>query len=521
MYNQAQNPFGSVGLSTTVTDAFIDEALCQAEALEHRSSPVASDFPWGKPVATNRGCLMARPGTKGVLMLLSLIAEEEALMETHLGRPVESKDFKVHPNTQDLKTPWRCFTAAGDDHAAIGLKKYLSKIGTNHEKNRMVISKEKHGISRRLAKFTEEWFVKLDRTTYTGKPKSYEDDPFVDTVKMRLVGPETKPSQGSGSVNPAIGKGPMLFKRMAWAPESHRTFFNTVGRARFFARNRHYLPKGELGNYDRKVELPSELGGLSLGPPSNWKQWNVSDVLKSVSDEHAFGIRHAIENESSTIRPILSRFSADRFARGTPLSSLEGESKFSIPDFIPTYSTEQIRTNFLENGYIHELSGIRQVYKHAHKNGFMTEADLNNLIKRSEIQIYLMTNTPKNEFAPAPWQDRYITMDNCIREERIQLGLQGKPDDRTVVEAYLKKFRHINQFRKEFHKEARWYQLDEVCIITPDGGMLDLKESLSFMLVSLDLPPTVGAEDISETSTSFYSLDDFSHHRVAGDTAAN
>lgn len=470
------------------------------------------EFPWGIPVGTNRGCLMARPGTKGVLMLHSLIAEEEALMETQLGRPVKPEDFKVKPNSQNMKTPWRCFTAAGDDHAAIGLKKYLTKIGENHEKNRMVVSKQKHGISRILAKFTEEWFIKTDKTCYTGKPTSYEEDPFVDTVKMRLVGPETKPPQGGGSINPAIGKGPMLFKRMAWAPKSHKVFFNTVGRARFFARNRHYLPRNN-GKYDRKVELPGELGGLSLCPPTEWVHWDVEKVLETVSDEHAFAIRHVIANKESTLRPILSRFSGDRFARGTPWSEIKGESRFTIPKGVPKYTQKELRDGFLEESKIHELSGIRAVNKVARRYGFATKSDLEDQIIRAEIQTYLITKTPKSGFEPATWQERYRIMDNCIRSERIQLGLQRHPDDRKAVAESLKTHYSLGNFRSSFFKETEWYQLDETCIETPLGGMLDLREAMSYTQLSLELPAlSQDNDDIAATSSTSYTLDDLSRY---------
>lgn len=512
-YDQVQSPSGSVRSNPAITDAFNDDSDFKAYASSLRSDAPAS-FPWGRPASTNRGCLMARPGTKGVLMLFSLIAEEEALMETLLQRPVKPEDFDKKPTHQSMKAPWRCFTAAGDDHAAIGLKSYLQKIGENHEKNRMVVSKTKHGISRTLAKFTEEWFIKIAKTVFTGVPKTYEEDPFVDTTKMRLVGPETKPPQGGGSINPAIGKGPMLFKRMAWAPKGFNTYYNSVGRARFFSRNRHYLPRVN-GKYDRKVELPYELGGLSLSPNS-WRTWDPGDVLKTTSAEHAFAIRHALTVPESTIRPILGRFASDRYARGAPLTEVEeANTQFTIPEAVPTYSQKEIRDFFLQEGKIHEYSGIRAVNNVAHKSGMMTEADLKEHIQRNAVQTYLLTKGAKPGFETASWEERYRVMDNCIRMERIQLGLQLSSDDHKIAEELLATFNSIEKFRQTFHKENRWYNLEETCISTPNGKMLDLREALSYMQLSLNLPAIAEVNDISVTSSSCYSLENLSSSREA------
>jgi len=453
---------------------------------------------WDTPVLTQRGVLMADPGTKGTLTLLNLIAEEEAALNAELGEQVTSDFLKGN-----LYMPVRFarnISIAGDDHIAIGVESYLQNIADNHVKNNMVLSEQKHGISTFGAKFTEEYFLVTERTKYNPPRGDYESDIFVDHFKVALVSPETKPSQTP--VNPSIGKGSALFKRIGWAPPGFERFGKLIVRPRFFARHKKFLPCVE-GRYDRKVELPRALGGLGMGP-FHFDEWDPEPGLTTIDPLHLAAIDSLLDDpESSTaIAKVLSRFCGDRYARGIKLEdSDKNTSVYSeFLEDLPSSSLQDLAPELVSMGH---LKHIRQGYHHqkkaAAKAGYLSAVDVDKQIRELEVQKALITSTPHSEMDPATWETRYRRLAKSLSDLGVKPKVGVTPQ--TVAEK-IKIYKNPDSLAKALKTEL--YVKSDLLIYIDQGQYVDLLAEVKANHPSMNLPQILkrdSAVSLSATSS--------------------
>lgn len=436
-----------------------------------------SDIPWGVPTPTKRGALMADPGTKGLLTLLNLIAEEEASLNQQLGRQVTTADLKVGVV---IRSDTRHVSTAGDDHIAIGNENYLNDITRCHIKNNMVPHKRKHSTSKHAAKYTEAYICNLPHTRFV-EPKGYRDSCMVDTVKLRLVSPETKPAQTI--VNPIIGKGPAYIRRAAWMPSGWTIFCSAIGRARMLARNTKYLPRHD-GNYDRKVELPRALGGLSLSP-WRWKDWDPGPALKRVSPRHLKAIEMVLKGERGIIKRILSRFSGDRYARGVSTLDIEEDSiKSEFLEDIPSYDLKTVKAKLVDDGKLRGNEGFRILLKKISSNQYLEERDLLRKLRNLEVQKKLVRASHKSGFEHSSWEERYRVLENQLTEQIPEV----KDASVDKVKALLKKYKNPRHLELSLLEDQVYYHADELVRSKEGDGFLNIPAEILRDNMSLELP---------------------------------
>lgn len=261
---------------------------------------------------TSSGILMGDPGTKTVLFLHNLVAEEEAYLR--FTRNLSIHDSLLPALTlPDIISPWRHFACAGDDHLARGPKGYLQMIPLAHSRNGLEVNFPKNFLSKIGAFYTEEIILRTEKTRTSSSDllwnRNYEETLHVDIIKMRLLSPCEKSVMLKDEKNPAIGKGPHLFKQLAWMPKQFGISCQLawdIFRIRFsnFIEWKHVL-----------TYLPKSLGGLGIGfPPPIDELWESFCQLP-VLIQRAISLR--IEgNQYFEISSCLRSFSQNKTQRG-------------------------------------------------------------------------------------------------------------------------------------------------------------------------------------------------------------
>nr|QED21525.1 hypothetical protein 2 [Moriarty virus] len=147
------------------------------------------------------------------LTIQNLVVEEYA-MRIFLGRNFGTSFYE--------SPKWRTYHIGGDDHLAIGPSSYLKEITNCHIRMGSKISDGKHGTSRLAVMYCEK--VLDIRNIYkpfsvcriNDSTETYENSPFVDSVKLRLLSPTTKSFDVVADRNVAIGKGLSLGRCLRW-----------------------------------------------------------------------------------------------------------------------------------------------------------------------------------------------------------------------------------------------------------------------------------------------------------------
>jgi len=216
-------------------------------------------FPDGSDILTRRGVLMGEPLTKTVLTLVNLASEEIAI------RQYLKIGFRI-----PVRVPWRCFAVAGDDHVALGPADYCDLITAAHIAFGEKISTQKHGTSSRYVKMCEKLLEvakltkKFDVRKINDSTKTYEDSPFIDSIKVRLLSPTSKAIEVVNDRNIAIGKGLSLGRTLRWLNRDHFSpLWVKMIRDRFFQRMGGLLPDSSSGVFWH-ILLPTQYGGMDL-----------------------------------------------------------------------------------------------------------------------------------------------------------------------------------------------------------------------------------------------------------------
>jgi hypothetical protein len=464
-------------------------ALEFVQHFEAELARLGEGFSNGEPCLTDTAILMGDPGCKGVLTLHNLVAEEEAALEQVLGRPVTVQDL-LEANPVNL--PWRHFSCAGDDHTAIGPSKYLDNIGENHRKNQMVLSKDKHLRSAHGGFYCERVIYKDENTVFVAQGRvDYSQHALVDSIKVRLLSPETKAREAEVETNPAIGKARLLYKQLIWSPPGWERTLNVLVQRRFRGRMLKHLPRTSTGAIARQVELPGFLGGLGMSPPL-FEGWDLDNVLMTLSHHHLMLLHHVLKGVPTTTfgYRALAKYSSDRYARGVKLDDAVDLICDRLFDLTPTYNhkvvVEEAKTRFkLRDGL-----GYRHVAKHVAKLGYETKLSLKRKLARAVNQEFLLVSSTSRGFKTATWEERSSTFEADILIACVENEVDPDYDLKFIYDK-IKSFPNQEKLRIAF-QEKEIYLDPKYEILLDDGTPFNILKDLKQNAPDTKLPPTRG-----------------------------
>nr|WAK75299.1 MAG: RNA-dependent RNA polymerase [Narnaviridae sp.] len=465
-------------------------ALEYIEHFEAELARLGEGYSDGEPCLTDTAILMGDPGCKGVLTLHNLVAEEEAALEEQLGRAVRVQDLQ---EANPIHLPWRHFSCAGDDHTAIGPSKYLDNIGENHRKNQMVLSKDKHLRSlhggfyceRVMFKGTDTVYVKLDGHT------QYEQHILVDSVKVRLLSPETKDREAEVETNPAIGKARLLYKQLMWSPPGWERTLNVLVQRRFRGRMFKHLPRNRHGGLSRRIELPGLLGGIGMSPP-RFAGWDLENVLAECSENHLRLVQHilkGIPTDTFGYRA-LAKYSSDRYARGVKLDDMVDLIVDRMFDLTPTYNhkvvIEEARTRFR----LREGLGYRHIAKAVAKLGYETKQSFKRKLARAVNQEFLLVSNNSRGFKTATWEERSTSFEADVLIANVMNDVDPEYDMKFIYDKIMS-FPHQEKLIRAI-QEKEIYLDPTYEIELEDGTPFNILKDLKQNAPDTKLPPTRG-----------------------------
>jgi len=338
---------------------------------------------------TKTGIPMGEPLAKVVLLLQGLVVDRIALT-----------DYIEMKNIRKPKESIRYYHLGGDDHLAIGPNEYLDKLTEVNLKLNASISQHKHGRNSTLVFYCEKvlsvpqlihggWKLgDINRSTV-----GYEKSPFVDSIKVRLISPESKSTDTFNDKNSAIGKGRSLGRTLKWLNKDHfpEKWVNMV-RDRFFQRMRYFLPSRESGVYWHLL-LPENCGGLNLGLESDIP--NIMLRLPNPSKNFLIRVSNGIakKDELSLFRRYLQPSSFRGYCLGVEeITLLDEIVTLLLQDSkpIPWYLARKIPP--LEDG-----ASNQQIARALNDAGYWTFDEVRNKIARSNLFTNLFMEKSKVE----------------------------------------------------------------------------------------------------------------------------
>lgn len=398
---------------------------------------------------STRGILMGRPGTKIVLMLHNLCAEYYAYW-CWLGKPQDISQTSIHRQ----KPWWRNFSAAGDDHVALGPVMYLDQLAEVHIKNGLALNPEKHGYTispnPRIGKFCEKLIYGSNKTVWAWNgTKEYLRKPFVDSLKCRLLSTATKASESRELTNPWPGKAKALNQEVEWLRECGE--FEAIcllSQMVMKVRMNRFMPKSRI------FALPPEWGGLGLGIRGQ----NYLDILEDLTPNHRSAIALVLGGKASKeLISALRSFRSDRYARGVQLDYKAIETAAVVAGSSQTYSFADAWEILRSEGKLPETTKqLRFVEKEdlLERHGFGRLTKILAAVERSSLMQQLLVNpeTVGRGFRrEAPWHDRIALLElklevaqKEVGENRLDSGalqslseVMAKADPRDIEEVAL------------------------------------------------------------------------------------
>jgi hypothetical protein len=414
---------------------------------------------------TTRGVLMGDPGTKVVLTMFNLLAEEEAIDRYFSG---------------DIprRIPWRHFACAGDDHLAVGPKPYLEMITSSHRMNLMEVNESQNFISKTLAKYCEEFIYMDNEVRPLGVNMfrvSYNEHSHVDAFKVRLLSRAVKGADARLDKNPAIGKGSQLAKYGQWAPPGFEQTFRSVIPWYFHRRMFTLLEGSSVLRF-----LPCAAGGLGHGCGDfTMEQW--CEVLKECSPMH---IRALIRLSKRDFDPhmtnALRALSSSKWRRGVDLSFPEelfrclgllaearGVNLWKIDDILLMEDIDISRMRYVDKVKLVQKKGYRSMKRL-----------VQDYLRPKMFEELFTTPEPKKEFRTIPLPLKRQQMDEQLKSHGLseseispfeilsaveflmehgtdtQMGRWMSDDDFVHMEEFDRNLGQISQIENEpgFHK---------------------------------------------------------------------
>lgn len=410
-----------------------------------------------EPFITTNGVDMGNPGTKGLLTLMSLMAEFEATElcsetqmnldfiddepagfwfrkltnnivvnsydmedDTHAllyGRAFKNYDKGYNVSNVKVKPP-SIFSTAGDDQVNVGTREKLSLVSMCHRTNHMKISEEKDLVSPLGLIYCERLALRTPHNSFSSSVNdTYEKHMMVDSLKMRLFSPMSKAQESSDEPNPAIGKARALSTLKTQLPADWQNFADIVVNLRFKQRMFHYLPRTKSGSIDPVVDLPHGFGGLGLC--ATRKEMEIAS--SSISDDHVSLICILLNgDEDRRIKRALPSLMKDRFARGVKFDENVVDTLFqNLVEYlepVPKGLYETMQSARAQDATIGEAIGYDAKRRKLNQLGYVGSREIQQLYKRSLLQERLLCTDPTKGWSQSDWPRRRSVYERTLTE---------------------------------------------------------------------------------------------------------
>jgi len=233
-----------------------------------------------------------------------------------------------------LKELWNDpFAAAGDD--------ILDEASTDEGRMRLSLyppiiqevgltpSQDKTDMYTRGGIYCEGVVLVRDQDKYPTDPSKFNlETALVETLKVRLLTPETKPQKGDEEINPIFGKCYQLAARLRWLPPNQAWLRDRC--LWLFTRNhRDYIRSS--GRIVYNLLLPTQLGGLGFTPSSLEESKVVYDLMP-LWHKRALGFI-AMNPQNERPSRVLSNWSSSRlFERGMDFQDIKDNPIYELLD---------------------------------------------------------------------------------------------------------------------------------------------------------------------------------------------
>jgi len=491
-----------------------------------------------EPFVTTNGVDMGNPGTKGLLTLLSLLAEYEATElssevamnidfiddeatsfwynalsgkssyevledDTHqllLRRAFETQ--KHYSMSNELVKAPSIFSTAGDDQVNIGTREKLLLVSECHRTNHMVISEDKDLVSPIAMIYCERLALRTKHNSFRNSvnDKDYEKHMMVDSLKMRLFSPMSKAQESSNEPNPAIGKSKVLTVLKEQLPADWKPWAVPVVNLRFQQRMYPYLPRTSNGAIDPIVGLPSQLGGLGLAS----KRQEVDLVVNSLSENHVHLANRLIRGDKDDrLKRALPSFTRDRFARGVNFDEGVVDTLFQDlaehlepPPMGVSRTLERFPDELIESS---SLQGIFAKRRFLNRHGYVGTREIRSLYSRSVLQERLLTVDPTRGWSQSDWPERRAAYEATLGKLKAAKDLEGtfvggELEDFSSRESLIERIlcSNFEQMKSLCFEEDLFFHRNMNPIdyqsLEIDSGRRPVEEILDSM-VRLELPP--------------------------------
>nr|WPR16650.1 MAG: RNA-dependent RNA polymerase [Streptophyte associated narna-like virus 21] len=283
---------------------------------------------------TTRGILMGDPGAKIVLTMHNLCAEAEAYLR-YVYDCIDEPDVEFLYRLGSLQgfppSKWRWFACSGDDHFGQGPRQYLQRISLNHNLNGMSVSWPQNFLSSRGGFYCEEMLLTVGlhdgniwRREVPLREVPYEEQPHIDSMKVRLFSPCAKEHEGKDEPNPAIGKARQMHGMLAWLGGGFESLIPLFSK-RWEQRMVGYLPSNLAFRY-----LPVSLGGIEA-PAYHRSRNDLKAAFHAIPETMIWSINSVVNGSAShMVRRVVASYATNARARGISQDSIEDQIRETL-----------------------------------------------------------------------------------------------------------------------------------------------------------------------------------------------
>nr|CAK8177724.1 RNA-dependent RNA polymerase [Narnavirus sp.] len=455
------------------------------------------------PLITNRGILMGDPGAKVVLSLFNIAAEREAKMRYLRSIDPKTSDLTLIKKLREggiapcrlKKKKAFLFAFSGDDHVAIGPRRYLEEITRSHIRNGMKVSTSTNYISNICGTFCEEQIFIRSPVVWkfwgSGKPLHlfpYKENPHVSSLKLRLLSLCSKEFINKVDTNPAIGMASTLTMMLSWLSEGWECI-RTLASKRFRQKMRGLIPKNRV-----LAALPRLMGGIDnpeFGLSREEFETHYSEIPEWFQRLLALHICRS-EEVSPLLRRILARIPGAHAYRGIDADGIEEQVReglmsttcksINLNDFSTMHGMTSKRWSTMKKKQ--QLNWIKN-----HTDYIPISSAIEVLSRSAILKELLLPSSEKTKplgkaaFRQIKWETRYERLQKYLNEI-----LEKKPEQKEL-------YNTINDSDLERTKERIWK-------IISQQEQLDLSKEYWFVPKSVISSPDVVSMKLGHMGSS-------------------
>jgi hypothetical protein len=376
-------------------------------------SPENSDI---SDFISTSGVFMGHPGCKGALTLTVLVCRTMARLVINHNNPVTSLSSII--NNQSHLIPFDSGVdyfgrSAGDDFFELGKLPYLEVLCALLQSTGCIVGTK--WVSKHFVTFCEEGILIrgtgiVTRHTNGGDKWlwmdriSYEETCHIDSVKLRLLSPCGKVSQGvTGQIeNPAAGKGRQFRRMLENLPPFFKNF-EMLFRKRWVFRMCNYINTAEVMTF-----LDPRMGGLGIPYHKPWtelaKMFAKSPWIKNKN--YLSIMSSQISNTENWTQRIVNKLHKGCLSRGFSTSladeawsayMLLAKGKLSVIKMSHLYKLDASISEFDWFKGAYKRNKVKMLYARSH--GYLTEGNAQQLIEKAWVLKQGLLN-PSGLFNP-------------------------------------------------------------------------------------------------------------------------